>query len=197
MTPYRKTVGSAAFGEVSRSTHRVQYSSPFALANQIRVDAIGAETGIVGGDDDVALAKHFAQVPNQSCPIRIQRWRASRRDARSWVRPSDDIAAAGRRGAGRDEDRARDRDRLALQSGGAVEKTESVAIARAAALKRPHPNDRPRLSWDLAGLNVIKRFGRVSAEAEKHGERPRRCKPGQIPSREHFGSPLHRNNRSA
>ena len=45
--------------------------------------ALGAETGIVGGDDDINFAQHVLQISDQTRPIRIGRWRAIRRDARS------------------------------------------------------------------------------------------------------------------
>src|SRR6185437_16486871 len=101
------------------------------------------------------------------------------------MRPSDDVAAAGRRGAGRNENRARNRDCFALQSNGAVKEPECVAITRAPAFEWPHPNDASRLARDLARLDVVKRFGRLSAKTEKHGQRPRRCIPRQTSHREH------------
>src|SRR5680860_268755 len=97
MAPYGEAIGSAAVAEMLRGAHGVQHRAPRALADQVRVDAGSAETGIVGGDDHVACAQHVPQVPDQPGPVRIQRWRAIRCDARRRVRPSDDIAPAGGR----------------------------------------------------------------------------------------------------
>ena len=76
VSPHGEAIGGAAVRQVARCSHRIEHRLAFALADEVGMDAVGAETGIIGSDDDVATAQHFAQAPDHAGDVRHERRRA-------------------------------------------------------------------------------------------------------------------------
>ena len=67
MAPHHETIGGARSRQVACGAHRVEHGAPLAHADQIGMNlAPHAESGIVGGDHDVALRQHLGQSPNHA-----------------------------------------------------------------------------------------------------------------------------------
>ncbi len=122
--------------------HRVEHGARLADADEVRMDPRRAEAGIVGGDHHIALRQHVGQPPDHTAIVGHESGGAGLHHAAGRMGPSDHLAPARRRRAGREMDGARDLDGLPVEPGRAIEDAEGLAVGWSAADEWPDPDDR-------------------------------------------------------
>ena len=145
VAPHREAVRRAGIRQRARGAHQIEHGASLADADQIGVDPRRAEAGIVGGDHHVVLGQHLRQPPDHAVIVGHERRRAGLDHAAGGMGPGDHVAAAGWGRPRGEMNGAGDLDGLAVQSGRAIEDAEGFAVAGAAAVERPDPDDRSRL----------------------------------------------------
>ncbi len=147
-----------------------------------------AEARIVGGSNDEPALHQFAQALHLLEMEDRKRWRAARHHAGGWMRPGDHRTAAVRCRSGRNDDDARDRDRLAVHASRAIEHAIGRSAERSAEHRRLADHG-PRRACDLRRIGAVElalrlRRRRCRGSDAEHSKRAQadRHRPGDAQS---------------
>jgi hypothetical protein len=132
MAPGDGAIGQRHAHHLPRGPHRIERGAGLAGADQVGVDAGGAQAHVVGGDPDPALVEQRLQRGHVGERIAQQRRRTAAHDSGAAVRPRDHRARAGGYGARDHHDGAGEGGRTVVTRGRVEDAPRDRAFGHAA-----------------------------------------------------------------